>query len=452
MSEYDFDLFVIGAGSGGVRCARVAAGLGAKVAVAEDLYYGGTCVNVGCVPKKLFYYGSHVREEIELAESFGWTIPIAEFDWPTLRDRKTKEIERLNSIYVNLLENSGVTLVNGRAAIEDAHSVSVNGETYRAKNILIATGGWPHFPDVPGIEHAISSNEFFYLESLPRKALIVGGGYIAIEFACILHNLGVEVSISYRRDLFLRGFDDDVRLHLKHALQDKNIDLKFNHSVTAITKQSDDSLLVADADGEQNLYDMVLYATGRKPKVDGLGIENTKVKLSQSGAIEVDDHYRTSESSIFAVGDVIDRVQLTPVALAEGMYVAHTLFDDGYKSLNYDNIPTAVFTQPSIGTVGMTEQQARADGYKVTIFKSTFAPMKYSFKQKKEKSLMKLIVDSDTDKVLGAHMVGPEAGEIIQGVGIALSMGATKQQFDQTFGIHPTSAEEFVTMRTPESE
>ena len=450
MSEYDFDLFVIGAGSGGVRCARVAAGLGAKVAVAEERYYGGTCVNVGCVPKKLFYYGSHVREELELAESFGWTIPTPEFDWPTLRDRKTQEIERLNTIYVNLLENSGVTLLNGRAIIEGAHTVSIDGSTYSAKNILIATGGWPHLPDVPGVEHAISSNEFFFLDSLPKKALIVGGGYIAIEFACILHNLGVDVSVSYRRDLFLRGFDDDIRLHLKLVLEEKGLDLKFNHNVQSIEKLDDDSLLVSDADGAQQ-YDMVLYATGRKPKVDGLGLENTNVKLSQSGAVIVDDQYRTSEPSILAVGDVIDRVQLTPVALAEGMFVAHTLFGEGYEALNYNNIPTAVFTQPSIGTVGLTEQQAVADGFNVKIFKSTFAPMKYSFKQKKERMLMKLIVDSDTDKVLGAHMVGPEAGEIIQGIGIAIGMGATKKQFDQTVGIHPTSAEEFVTMRTPES-
>lgn len=452
MSEFDFDLFVIGAGSGGVRCARIAAGLGAKVAIAEERFYGGTCVNVGCVPKKLFYYGSHVREELAIAQSYGWSIPPVEFDWNTLRDNKTKEIERLNQVYVRLLENSGVEILAGKATFESNNEINVNGNAYRAKHILIATGGWPFMPSIPGIEHAISSNEFFYLDRLPKKALVVGGGYIAIEFACILHNLDVDVSLSYRRELFLRGFDNDVREHLKQQLLHKGMALQFNHNVTKIEKQQDGTFLVTDDNEQQQSFDLVLYATGRKPKIDGLGLENTAVEISDAGAVVVDENYQTSEPSIYAVGDVIDRVQLTPVALAEGMFVANRLFGGKANTVNYANIPTAVFTQPSIGTVGLTEEQARDQGKNISVFKSTFAPMKYSFSDHKEKSLMKLIVDADTDIVLGAHMVGPEAGEIIQGIGIAINMGATKAQFDQTIGIHPTSAEEFVTMRTPATD
>ena len=451
MSEFDFDLFVVGAGSGGVRCARIAAGLGAKVAVAEELYYGGTCVNVGCVPKKLFYYGSHFQEDFKLAQSFGWSISGTDFDWQTLRQNKDREIERLNGIYINLLKNNGVTMVNGRATLTSSNTLEINGQSYSAKHILIASGGWPFVPDIPGIEHAITSNEFFYLDELPKQALIVGGGYIAIEFACILHNLGVDVTLSYRGEMFLRGFDNDVRHHLKDQLLSKGMKLAFNHQVVAIEKRESGELQVSDASGQTQNYDCVLYATGRKPKVEGLGLENTQVQLNANGAIQVNDAFQTHDPAIYAVGDVIDRVQLTPVALAEGMFVANHLFGGNAAQVNYSAIPTAVFTQPSIGTVGLTEEQARAEGKNVTIYKSAFAPMKYSFSEEKERTLMKLIVDSDTDKVLGAHMVGPEAGEIIQGIGIAVNMGATKAQFDQTIGIHPTSAEEFVTMRTPAS-
>lgn len=449
MSDFDFDLFVIGAGSGGVRCARMSAAMGAKVAIAEERYFGGTCVNVGCVPKKLFYYGSHIKEELETAASFGWRIPKADFDWNTLRDNKSKEIERLNGIYHSILSTNNVQIVDGHAKIVGPHNVVVGDVTYSCKTILIATGGWPHLPDIPGIEHAITSNEFFYLESLPKRALIVGGGYIAIEFACILHNLGVDVSVSYRKELFLRGFDKDVREHLKASLDAKGINLLFNHHVSSIEPQGDDAFVITDSSGNTSTYDCVLYATGRKPKTDGLGLENVSIETIATGGIVVNEHYQTTEPSIFAVGDVIDKVQLTPVALAEGMYVAHHLFGNATKKVNYHAIPTAVFTQPSIGTVGLSEDAARQQGYKVTIYRSVFTAMKYSFSDKKDKSLMKLVVDANTDKVLGAHMVGPEAGEIIQGIGIAVSMGATKAQFDQTIGIHPTSAEEFVTMRTP---
>lgn len=449
MSEFDFDLFVIGAGSGGVRCARISAGLGARVAVAEERYMGGTCVNVGCVPKKLYVYGSHVNEELELAKSYGWEIETKGFNWHTLRENKVNEISRLNGIYRNLLKNSGVEVVDGTAVILGPNTVAVGEQIYTARYILVATGGWPFKPEIPGIEHAITSNEFFDLDQLPASVLVVGGGYIAIELACIFHNLGVNTELSYRRDLFLRGFDDDVRRHLKEELLKKGMTLKFNHNVKSITKSAEGGFEVADSDGNLSHYDQILYATGRVPKIDGLGLENTAVEHNGQGAITINEHYQTSEPSIFAIGDVTDRVQLTPVALAEGMYVAHRLFGEGRLPVRYDAIPTAVFTQPPIGTVGLSEQDARAQGHEVLVFKSEFAPMKYSFSEKKERTLMKLVVDAKTDKVLGAHMVGPDAGEIIQGIGIAVGMGATKAQFDQTIGIHPTAAEEFVTMRTP---
>lgn len=449
MDKFDYDLFVIGAGSGGVRCARMSASMGGRVAIAEERYFGGTCVNVGCVPKKLYVYGSHINEELALAQSYGWNVEASGFDWTVLRDNKVKEIQRLNGIYDRLLVNAGVEVFNGRAVIQGPNQVCVNGKVVSARYILIATGGWPFLPEIPGVEYAITSNEFFDLPELPEKALIVGGGYIAIEFACILHNLGVDVTLSYRKELFLRGFDDDVREHLRDELLRKGIKIRFKHNVTAIAKCGDSQFRVNDASGNSEQFNLVVYATGRRPKIDGLGLENTSVSIAENGAVIVDDQYCTSEPSIYAVGDVIDRVQLTPVALAEGMYVANTLFADGGKPVGYDAIPTAVFTQPPIGTVGLTEQQAKDAGHDIDVYRSVFSPMKYSFSPHKERALMKLIVDKKTDRVLGAHMVGPDAGEIIQGIGIAVSMGATKAQFDQTIGIHPTSAEEFVTMRTP---
>lgn len=447
--DFDYDLFVIGAGSGGVRCARMSAAMGARVAIAEERYLGGTCVNVGCVPKKLFYYGSHVREELELAESFGWTLGTVSFDWDQLRDSKSREIERLNGVYERLLGNNGVDILNGRATVSALNTIEINGRKITARNILVATGGWPFRPDLPGIEHCITSNEFFYLDTLPDRALVVGGGYIGIEFACILHNLGVGVTLSYRRELFLRGFDLDVRRHLKTALENKGIKLAFNHDIASIELEGNGVKKVVDVQGNVSHHELIIYATGRNPLSGKLGLESLGVKLSENGAIKVDSHFQTDCRGIFAIGDVIDRVQLTPVALAEGMYLANYLFGKPPPPLNYNNIPTAVFTQPSIGTVGMTEDQARDQGHSVSVFRSEFTPMKYSFSNTKEKTLMKLVVDSQTDRVLGVHMVGPEAGEIIQGIAIAVNMGATKAQFDQTIGIHPTSAEEFVTMRTP---
>lgn len=449
MSSYDYDLFVIGAGSGGVRCARMSAAMGVRVAIAEERYFGGTCVNVGCVPKKLFVYAAHVHEDLHTAKSFGWQIDNARFQWPVLLENKNREIARLNGIYRNLLSNAGVDILEGRATLSAPGKISINGKTVTARNILIATGGWPVKPDIPGAELAITSNEFFFLPELPKSALVVGGGYIAVEFAGILHNLGVHTGVSYRGQLILRGFDEDVRQHVFNAMQEKGIDFHFNHKITALKKLPDGKIEVVDGNGQALQVDCVVMATGRRPLSDGLGLEHTKVTLDTHGAICVDDNYQTTEPGIYAIGDVINRVQLTPVALAEGMAVAHQLFGKDYRPVDYQNIPTAVFSQPSIGTVGLSEEKAREQGFNVRIFRSTFTPMQRSMSDVKEKTLMKLVVDKDTDKVLGAHMVGPDAGEIIQGIAIAIKMGATKAQFDQTIGIHPTAAEEFVTMRVP---
>jgi glutathione reductase (NADPH) len=449
LSNYDYDLFVIGAGSGGVRCARMSASMGARVAIAEERYFGGTCVNVGCVPKKLFVYAAHVREDLHTAASFGWTVENARFHWPTLLENKNREIARLNGIYRSILANAGVDIMEGRATIAAPHQIAFNGRIITARNILIATGGWPVKPDIPGIEHAITSNEFFHLPQLPNTALIVGGGYIAVEFAGILHNLGVQTTLSYRGPLILRGFDQDIRQHVCNAMSAKGIAFQFNHRITALTKLPDGKIQIIDSDGKILAVDCVIMATGRNPNTDGLGLENTAVERDVHGAILVDDRLQTAEPGIFAVGDVINRIQLTPVALAEGMALAHYLFGTGPGQVDYRNIPTAVFSQPSIGTVGLSEEQAREQGFDVVIFRSTFTPMQQSLSDIKEKTLMKLVVDRASDKVLGAHMVGPDAGEIIQGLAIAIRMGATKAQFDQTIGIHPTAAEEFVTMRSP---
>ena len=447
---FDFDLFVIGAGSGGVRAARFAAGFGARVAVAESRYLGGTCVNVGCVPKKLLVYGAHFHEDFEQAAGFGWSLGEARFDWPTLIANKNREIHRLNGIYRNLLVNSGVSLLEGHARLVDAHTVEVDGQRLRAANILIATGGWPQVPDIPGKEHIITSQEAFFLPQLPRRVLVVGGGYIAVEFASIFHGLGAQTSLLYRRELFLRGFDRSVREHLRDELTKKGLDLQFNADIARIDKQADGSLLATLKDGRLLEADCVFYATGRRPMLDGLGLENVDVALSDKGFVKVDEAYRTSEPSIRAIGDVIGRVQLTPVALAEGMAVARHLFrPEEYRPVDYKLIPTAVFSLPNIGTVGLTEDEARAAGHRVKLFESRFRALKLTLTESQEKTLMKLIVDADSDQVLGCHMVGPEAGEILQGIAVALKAGATKRVFDETIGIHPTAAEEFVTMRSP---
>ncbi|KMM99543.1 glutathione-disulfide reductase [Pseudomonas sp. FSL R10-1350] len=447
---YEFDLFVIGAGSGGVRAARFAAGFGAKVAVAESRYLGGTCVNVGCVPKKLLVYGAHFAEDFEQASGFGWSLGEANFDWATLIANKDREIHRLNGIYRNLLVNSGVTLMEGHAKLTGPNEVEVNGQRHTAKHILIATGGWPQIPEIPGHELAISSNEAFFLKELPKRVLVVGGGYIAVEFAGIFHGLGAQTSLLYRGDMFLRGFDGAVRKHLHEELTKRGMDVQFNADIARIDKQADGSLKATLKDGRELEADCVFYATGRRPMLDNLGLENTGVKLDKRGFVQVDDLYQSTEPSILAIGDVIGRVQLTPVALAEGMAVARRLFKpEQYRPVDYRMIPTAVFSLPNIGTVGLSEEQAIEDGHKVQIFESSFRPMKLTLTECQERTLMKLVVDADTDKVLGCHMVGPEAGEIVQGLAIALKAGATKQHFDETIGVHPTAAEEFVTMRTP---
>ncbi len=404
---YDFDLFVIGAGSGGVRAARFAAGFGAKVAVAESRYLGGTCVNVGCVPKKLLVYGAHYAEDIGQAQGYGWTIDGATFDWKTLIANKDREIQRLNGIYRSILVDSGVTLLQAHARLVDAHTVEVEGKQYTAEHILIATGGWPHVPAIPGREHAITSNEAFYLESLPRRVLVVGGGYIAVEFASIFHGCGADTKLLYRGELFLRGFDGSLRDHLKDEMIKKGVDLQFNADIVHIDKQADGSLLATLQDGRTLEADCIFYATGRRPMLDDLGLEKAGVALDARGFIAVDDEYRTSVSSILAIGDVIGRVQLTPVALAEGMAVARRLFKpEQYRKVDYTAIPTAVFSLPNMATVGLTEEEAREQGYKVTIFESRFRPMKLTMTDSLERSLMKLVVDAETDRVLGCHSGG----------------------------------------------
>jgi glutathione reductase (NADPH) len=445
--SYDYDLFVIGAGSGGVRAARMSAGYGARVAVAESTYLGGTCVNVGCVPKKLFVYGSHFHEDFEDAAAYGWDVSPSGFDWPRLRDNKTREIERLNGVYANLLEKAGVETKWGHARIAGPNAVAMDGQTFTAEHILVATGSWPAVPDLPGRELAITSNEAFYLESFPKSVVVVGGGYIAVEFAGIFKGLGAEVELLYRRDLFLRGFDDGVRQFVANELTQKGIGLNFNTNVVRIEAVGG-RRRVHLAEGGSLDADLVLYATGRTPKTADLGLETVGVALNERGGIVVDDFYRTSVPGIYALGDVIDNVQLTPVAIAEGMCVSANLFTDRPESkVDYENIPTAVFCQPNIGTVGPTEAEARERYPDLQVYESEFRAMKHTLTGRQERTLMKLLVDGATDRVIGAHMVGPDAGEIIQGIGVAITAGATKTHFDRTIGIHPTAAEEFVTMR-----
>ena len=449
--DYDYDLFVIGAGSGGVRAARIAAGLGARVAVAEERFMGGTCVNVGCVPKKLFVYGSHFRSEFSDAAGYGWRLPgEASFDWPTLLENKNREIERLNGIYRRLLETNGVTIFDARAVISGAHKLRVGDREITTRYILIATGSRAVRPRFPGAEHAVTSLEAFYLEGLPKHAVILGGGYIACEFAGIFHGLGVHTTQVFRGDVILRGFDDDVRRHVAAEMRAAGVRMLHETNVTHIEKRNDGALIVGLTNGEEFATDLVLAAIGREPNTTGLGLENAGVQTCARNAVLVDDFFRTNVESIFAVGDVINRYQLTPVALAEGMTVARNLFGGGVPvGVDYENIPTAVFCEPNVGTVGLTEAQARAKYDQVRVFRSNFRPMKNTLSGNPGRCMMKMIVDAVSDRVLGIHMVGPDAGEIIQGMAVALKAGATKAIFDATIGIHPTAAEEFVTMRTP---
>lgn len=447
--SYDFDLFVIGAGSGGIRAARIAAGLGAKVAVAENLYLGGTCVNVGCVPKKIFVYGSEYSEHFEASRGFGWQTEAPSFSWETLRDNKTNEITRLNGIYQKLIDTSGVTLVDGFASFADEHTVEVNGQHYSAERILVATGGWPSLPTFPGAEHVITSNEVFSLDTLPKRVLVQGGGYIAVEFAGIFNGLGCDTELLYRGELFLRGFDEEIRQFVAEQVAAKGVQLSFKTDIESITKLDSGELEVRLNTGETRVVDAVFSAIGRKPKVDGLNLETAGVELDARGYIKVDDGFKTTNEAVYAVGDVIGRIQLTPVALAEGMALAKHWYGDENLNVDYDNIATAVFCQPNIGTVGITEEKAAELGLDAEVYASQFTPMKHTISGVKEKTLMKLIVEKGSEKILGAHMVGGDAGEIIQGIAIAIKAGATKADFDNTIGIHPTSAEEFVTMRSP---
>ncbi|MGB6086764.1 glutathione-disulfide reductase [Parvibaculum sp.] len=447
MSKYNYDLFVIGAGSGGVRAARIAASYGAKVGVAEEYRVGGTCVIRGCVPKKLFVYASHYSEEFEEAAGFGWTVGERSFDWKTLVANKDKEIDRLNGIYIRNLEKAGVEIIQSRATVRDAHTVRLEAEDREvtAERILIAVGATPYMPDVPGIEHAISSNEAFHLEELPKRIVVVGGGYIAVEFAGIFNGLGVETKQLYRGPLFMRGFDDDLREMLAEEMMKKGVGLRMNSDIASIVKK-DGELELTLTSGEILKTDAVMYATGRIPLTRGLGLEEAGVKLGKSGQVIVDEYSKTSVDSIYAVGDVTDRANLTPVAIREGHAFADTVYGGKDVKVDHSIIPTAVFSQPEMGTVGLTEAQARERG-EIDLYKTAFRGLKNTLSGSQERTFMKLVVDAKTDKVLGVHILGQGAGELIQAVGIAVTMGATKAQFDATIAVHPTAAEELVTLR-----
>ena len=451
MAEFDVDLFVIGGGSGGVRAARIAAGHGARVMIAEEYRMGGTCVIRGCVPKKLFVIGSHVRHEIEDAAGFGWTIPAASFDWPTLVANKDKEIARLEAAYTTNVEKSGARIVKARAVLEDGHTLLLStGEKVRAKYVLIATGGAPnHGPAIPGIEHVISSNEAFHLKELPKRILIQGGGYIALEFAGIFAGYGSDVTVVYRGDNILRGFDDDVRTHLRSELEKSGITILTGCTVTKIDKH-DEGFTSHLSSGSSIASDQVMFAIGRHPNVANLGLEKAGVAINpHNGGIVVDHFSRSSVPHIYAIGDVTHRHNLTPVAIREGHAFADTVFGKRAVEVDHTNIPTAVFSQPEVGTVGLTEAEARAQFSHVDIYKATFRPIKATMSGRDTRVLMKLVVDGVTDRVLGCHIVGDSAAEIIQAVAIAVKMKATKADFDATMALHPTSAEELVTMRTP---
>jgi glutathione reductase (NADPH) len=448
MAGFDFDLLVIGAGSGGVRAARIAASHGAKVAICEESRVGGTCVIRGCVPKKLLAYAAHFSEEFEDAAGFGWTVGERSFSWPTLIAAKDKEIDRLNQVYLNLLGNSGVTLFESRGSFIDSHRVQVGEQVISAERILIASGGHPWLPDIPGIEHAISSDEAFHLSDLPQRVVVIGGGYIACEFAGIFNGLGSDVTQLYRGDAVLRGFDHDVRRVLGAEMAGKGINFAFGRNINAISKHDNQLQCVLD-DGQILTVDQVMYATGRVPNVRNLGLENTDVAVHASGWIVVDEYSRTNVEHIWAVGDVTNRVNLTPVAIYEGHAFADTEFAGRNRPVSHEYIPSAVFSQPPVGSVGFSEHDAKTHFGELDIYRSEFRPMKHTLTGRSEKSMMKLVVARETQRVVGLHMVGTDAPEIVQGFAVAVKSGLTKAQFDDTIGIHPTAAEELVTMRHP---
>ncbi len=448
MSNFDFDFFVIGAGSGGVRAARMASGFGARVAVAESSRLGGTCVNLGCVPKKLMVYASGYSADFTDSAGFGWTVPAPSFDWQTLVENRDREISRLNGIYQGILEGAGVQIIEGRARLLDRHTVEINDSTVTADKILIATGGRPFKAPIEGSEFGVTSDEIFHLDELPKKLIITGGGYIAVEFACIFNGLGSEVTLNYRGPLFLRGFDDDVRTTLAEEMRQNGIDLRFETLIDRIDRKGD-RLQATLSTGGTLEADQLLCALGRRPNTENLGLEEIGVDLAVNGAVLVDENFQSTVPGIYAIGDCIDRIALTPVALAEGMALVQTLFNNNPTTVNYTNVPSAVFSQPPIGTVGLSENEAREAGIDVEIYRSSFRPMRNTMSGREGKVMMKLVVDRKSDRVVGVHMVGADAGEIVQGMAVALKAGATKATFDSTIGIHPTAAEEFVTMRTP---
>jgi glutathione reductase (NADPH) len=429
-----------------VRASRVSAGYGARVAIAESGRFGGTCVNVGCIPKKLFSYAAHFREDFEIAAGFGWTSGELRFDWPTLLGNKDREIARLNAVYERVLRAAGVEIVRGRATVRGAHEVEVNGRTCSARHILVATGSWPVIPAIPGREHAITSNEAFHLERLPARALVVGGGYIALEFASIFHGLGVSTTLSYRGKRLLRGFDAEIGTRIAEEMAAKGVTLHFGAEPVEILKRPD-GLEVVYGDRTSRQTDLVLFATGRKPNTANLGLDAAGVKLAPDGAVIVDRYSASSVASIHAIGDVTNRINLTPVATAEAMWLARTLFRNQPTPVDHDNVPTAVFANPNLATVGLSEERAAERFGAVDIYKTSFRPLKLTLTPKNERTFMKLVVERATQRVVGAHMIGADAGEIIQGIAIAVKLGATKAQFDATIGIHPTVAEEFVTLR-----
>lgn len=446
MAQYNYDLFVIGAGSGGMRTARIASDHGVRVAIAEERYLGGTCVNVGCVPKKLLVYASQFKDHFQAAADFGWTVGKSTFNWLSLIANKNQEIGRLQSVYGNQLQQSGAEVITGRASLLDAHTVVVNGMKYSAERIVIATGGWPSVPDIPGKQHIVTSNEMFFLDKLPKSIVIVGGGYIAVEFASILHCFGVSTTLCHRGHKLLRGFDEDIRDFLSNEMARKGINVQLNTDIEAIESTAN-CFAARFIDGSKVKTDLIMYATGRTPNSTGFGLKALGVELDSDDAIKVNADYQTNVPSIYALGDVTNRFNLTPVALAEGMALANKLYGDQSRAVDYDNIPTAVFCQPNIGTVGLTETQAREKYPDIDVYKTRFTPMRNTLSGIDEKALIKMIVVRSTDRVVGIHMVGPDAPEIIQGMAVAIRAGATKAVFDSTIGVHPTAAEEFVTLR-----
>jgi glutathione reductase (NADPH) len=447
MPTYDFDLFTLGAGSGGVAASRRAGSYGARVAICEESRVGGTCVIRGCVPKKLLVYGAHFRDDFEDARGYGWTLPEApRFDWPALIAAKNREVDRLNGIYIRLLRDSGVTLIDGRARVLDGHTVEVAGKRYTAGTILVATGSHPILPEVRGIEHALTSNEALDLPTLPRRLIVVGGGYIGVELGGVFAALGSAVTLIIRGDTVLRGFDDDVRAFLTAELRKRGLDIRCETLVRDIERRGDGVSVLTHAD-EAIDADAILYATGRAPSTRGIGLEEVGVTLDALGAVVVDRMSKSSVESIYAVGDCTNRKNLTPVAIHEGRAFAETLFHHRPMAVDHEMVPSAVFSQPPVGTVGYTEREARERFGAVDVYVTNFRPMKHTLSGRDERTMMKLVVERKTDRVVGVHVVGADAAEMVQGFAVAVRCGATKAQFDSTIGIHPTAAEELVTMR-----